>query len=115
MERNFRTHPNGVTDTLNLPYDTKSIMHYGNKAFSKNGRKTIISRQKPWERLGGHHKKLSKIDNRQLNKLYNCKPDKRKHLHYGKSLNSFQDFPRRFFTHEESLTSFCSFADVSKS
>lgn len=88
MERNFQSYPNGITDTLDQPYDVKSIMHYGNKAFSKNGRETIVSLIQPGMKLGGQHKKLTKIDTYQLNKLYNCNQRDRRHLRrYGQCSN----------------------------
>ncbi|XP_046854243.1 zinc metalloproteinase nas-14-like [Xenia sp. Carnegie-2017] len=72
MERNFNKYSNGVTDTLNKPYDLKSIMHYGNKAFSKNGRDTIVSRKHPGYKLGVSKERLSTADAYQLNQLYKC-------------------------------------------
>ena len=84
MERNFRSYPNGVTDTLNQPYDLRSIMHYGNKAFSKNDGDTIISRRYPSVKLGAKREKLSNIDASQLNQLYKCKTRPRRNGHYGK-------------------------------
>ncbi|XP_028402556.1 zinc metalloproteinase nas-1-like isoform X2 [Dendronephthya gigantea] len=82
MERNFRSYSNGVTDTLNQPYDLKSIMHYGNKAFSKNGGDTIISRKYPWLKLGAKKEKLSAGDTKQLNQLYKCNIRSRRRLGY---------------------------------
>ena len=84
MEGNFRNYPNGVTDTLGQPYDVKSIMHYGNKAFSKNGRDTLVSIKRPWIKLGGEHKKLTAIDTAQLNQLYNCRLRGKRNLDYSK-------------------------------
>ncbi|XP_075990488.1 zinc metalloproteinase nas-4-like [Anticarsia gemmatalis] len=39
--------PNITTILLTLPYDYGSVMHYPEKAFSKNGNKTIIPIQVP--------------------------------------------------------------------
>ena len=82
MERNFKSYSNGVTDTLNQPYDLNSIMHYGNKAFSKNGRDTIISRKYPRIALGAKKEKLSHIDTTQLNELYKCSVRSRRRMGY---------------------------------
>ncbi|CAB4004782.1 zinc metallo ase nas-4-like [Paramuricea clavata] len=80
MEKNFKCYKNGVTDTLNQPYDLKSIMHYGNKAFSKNGGNTIISRNYANLQLGAKQEKLSFIDTKQLNQLYKCQVRSRRRL-----------------------------------
>jgi len=58
-------------DTLGEPYDPDSIMHYGNFAFSENNRRTIIYKINPTKKLG-QRERLSRIDIRQLNKLYRC-------------------------------------------
>jgi len=68
---NFEKYRHGQADTLNEPYDKASVMHYGNYAFSTNGRKTIISRSNPNEVLG-QRRGLSAIDIRQLKKMYKC-------------------------------------------
>lgn len=47
-----------------FPYDYKSIMHYRNNAFSKNGKKTIKSK----ERTGSHY--LSEYDILKANYIY---------------------------------------------
>lgn len=39
--RNFRKYSRSTIDSLGTKYDYGSIMHYGSKAFSKNGRVTI--------------------------------------------------------------------------
>jgi len=35
--------------TFNVPYNTKSIMHYGSYAFSKNEQPTILTKVKPYQ------------------------------------------------------------------
>lgn len=68
--KNFASYSHGKVDTLNAPYDKHSILHYGNKAFTKNGGNTVESLDNPNEELG--KEQLSIIDIYQLNKLYGC-------------------------------------------
>ena len=44
--RNFKKYPKSDIDSLNMPYDYGSIMHYGRKAFSKNRQDTIVPKKK---------------------------------------------------------------------
>lgn len=57
-------------DSLGVEYDYKSVMHYGSKAFSKNGLPTIVARDPSVKRFGNTH--LSLLDIRQAKLLYNC-------------------------------------------
>ena len=69
MEHNFRIIP---SNTLNLPYDYGSIMHYGRSAFSINrGNRnfdTIVPKQSGAEI--GQRSGLSQTDWDHLNKAY---------------------------------------------
>ena len=58
-------------DLVGSVYDFKSILHYGNKAFSKNGKPTMLSIKEPDLQFGSSAK-LSKTDILQLNRLYDC-------------------------------------------
>lgn len=65
----FRKYKQGEANTMNFPYDTSSIMHYGPYAFSGNGKKTITllpGNKGPIGQRNG----LSEIDVQQLNAVY---------------------------------------------
>eukprot|EP00111_Clytia_hemisphaerica_P024238 TCONS_00071436-protein len=68
---NFEKYRHGQAQTLGQPYDKKSVMHYGNYAFSTNRQKTIVSKSNPNEVLG-QRRGLSTIDIRQLKTMYKC-------------------------------------------
>ena len=53
-------------------YDFSSIMHYGNYAFSKNRKPTMLSVKDPTLQFG-QISKLSPTDILQLNNVYDCK------------------------------------------
>ncbi|XP_047188924.1 tolloid-like protein 2 [Scophthalmus maximus] len=58
------------TDNLNVPYEYSSVMHYGSRDFSKNGRETItpiISTAAIGQRVG-----MTENDILKVNKLYSC-------------------------------------------
>lgn len=61
-------------DSMGYEYDYFSIMHYGTKFFSKNGKATIRIRKKG-RRIGaqiGQRRSLSWIDVAQVHAMYNC-------------------------------------------
>ncbi|XP_075315903.1 low choriolytic enzyme, partial [Odontesthes bonariensis] len=57
-------------DSLNLPYDFGSIMHYGPAYFSIDGSKTLEPKESGVEI--GQRTRLSPLDIKKLNKLYKC-------------------------------------------
>ena len=69
--KNFNSYSPMDVDTLSKPYDFDSILHYDNKAFSKNGQDTIQALNDSNRRFG-HAKSLSSGDVRQIRKLYKC-------------------------------------------
>ncbi|XP_029318715.1 high choriolytic enzyme 1-like [Cottoperca gobio] len=62
-------------NTLNLPYDLSSIMHYGEYFFSRDGSQTILPKSS--KALIGQRTHLSKLDVEKLNGLYHCEERKR--------------------------------------
>ncbi len=70
-QKNFLTYNHGKIDTLRVPYDIHSLMHYDNKAFTKNFGDTIQALENPSESLGG--KSLSPLDIKQILALYKCR------------------------------------------
>lgn len=68
LRHNFRKYSRSTIDSLGTPYDYGSVMHYGSKAFSRNGRPTI--RVKKTGVTIGQRKGLSPTDALQANLLY---------------------------------------------
>lgn len=54
------------------PYDYFSIMHYDSFAYSRNGRPTIMAKNKNINKVIGRMKKLSAGDVLRIRKMYNC-------------------------------------------
>lgn len=72
QENNFVRYPKQTITTLGLQYDYESVLHYGNKFFSKNGRPTILATTMPLITLGQRNG-MSKLDYAKINVLYDCK------------------------------------------
>ncbi|KAJ7393859.1 hypothetical protein OS493_003526 [Desmophyllum pertusum] len=67
-KHNFKKH-NSI-DSLGTPYDYGSIMHYGARYFSKNGKPTIVPKQSGV--TIGQRSGLSKMDAHQMRLRYSC-------------------------------------------
>jgi len=57
-------------DSLGTKYDVSSIMHYGSRAFSQNGRYTITTKDSSLQNMIGNRRDFSSIDVEQINKMY---------------------------------------------
>ena len=68
---NFNKYDRGKVDTLKVPYDYDSIMHYGTNGFSKNGQPTLRSIRDP-KRALGQRNGFTQIDIQEINSLYEC-------------------------------------------
>jgi len=68
---NFQKLRSYQVDNQKILYDYESIMHYSEKAFSINGKKTIVPIKQGFKIGNRHH--LSAKDIMELNLLYDCK------------------------------------------
>ncbi|CAF1080971.1 unnamed protein product [Adineta ricciae] len=70
MKPNFNKCTDADVNTLNTPYDYKSVMHYGTNYFSINGSKTLV----PLDPTAviGQHGNLSSIDIEEIQIFYGC-------------------------------------------
>ena len=71
MQYNFDKYNRSMIDSLSVPYDYLSVMHYSSTAFSTNGQPTIISKD-PTQIQLGQEVGLSPLDVKQANLLYKC-------------------------------------------
>ena len=70
FEDQFYKYRPGETDTLGLGYDLRSIMHYDENTFSRDGSDTI--RPKDSRLTVGNARQLSSLDIAKANRFYNC-------------------------------------------
>jgi len=68
---NFNKYDRGTVDTLQVPYDYDSIMHYGTNDFSKNEKPILRSIKDP-ERALGQRNGFTELDIQEIKALYEC-------------------------------------------
>ncbi|XP_007521024.1 meprin A subunit beta [Erinaceus europaeus] len=71
-EHNFNTYSDQVSDSLNVPYDYTSVMHYSKTAFQNGTEPTIITRISGFMDVIGQRMDFSESDLTKLSRLYNC-------------------------------------------
>ncbi|XP_049800867.1 zinc metalloproteinase nas-4-like [Schistocerca nitens] len=71
-ERQFKKHSWHIAQSLGLPYDTGSLMHYGRLAFSRDGRSPTIVPRDPRAAIG-QRLGFSEVDVAKINLLYGCR------------------------------------------
>ncbi|KAJ7385144.1 Meprin A subunit beta [Desmophyllum pertusum] len=69
-KHNFKKYGTNTIDSLGTAYDYGSIMHYSSRAFSKNGKPTIVAKKSGV--TFGQRKGLSTIDAQQMSLRYSC-------------------------------------------
>lgn len=72
MEHNFNIYNDQVSDSLNVPYDYTSVMHYSKTAFQNGTEPTIVTRISDFMDVIGQRMDFSENDLLKLNQLYNC-------------------------------------------
>ncbi|CAL1532051.1 unnamed protein product [Lymnaea stagnalis] len=69
---NFQKYPWTAVTTLEVPYDYKSVMHYGGTAFTINGQATIKTNDPAYQNVIGNRVGLSFFDIKLANLMYKC-------------------------------------------
>ncbi|XP_036596450.1 meprin A subunit beta-like [Trichosurus vulpecula] len=71
-EHNFNTYDDTVSDSLNVPYDYISMMHYSKTAFQNGTEPTIVTKIPDFLDVIGQRMDFSDYDLEKLSRLYNC-------------------------------------------
>ncbi|NXN28771.1 MEP1B protein, partial [Nycticryphes semicollaris] len=71
-EHNFNKYNDTTTDSLNVPYDYTSVMHYSKTAFRNGTEPTIVTNIPDFMDVIGQRMDFSDYDVQKLNQLYNC-------------------------------------------
>ncbi|XP_074663007.1 uncharacterized protein LOC141915394 [Tubulanus polymorphus] len=72
MTFNFKKYSWTTIKDFSVPYDYRSIMHYGQYAFSTNGQRTIVAMDKKYQDIMGNREGLSFSDIKLVNLMYKC-------------------------------------------
>ena len=72
MEVQFNKYKHSKVDSMGFEYDYSSLMHYGKRTFSKNGKSTVRALNNPYMSLG-RGDGFSELDIKKMNALYDCK------------------------------------------
>lgn len=59
-------------DDFGTPYDYYSVTHYSPTAFSKNGKRTIVTKKSKYRNIIGQLPRLSNGDITRINNMYKC-------------------------------------------
>ncbi|XP_066914753.1 astacin-like metalloprotease toxin 1 [Clytia hemisphaerica] len=68
----FRKFSSSQVTSHGTIYDFRSVMHYGSKAFSKNGKQTITTKDPKYQHQIGNRQGFSELDKIQINRMYKC-------------------------------------------
>uniref|UniRef100_A0A8C6J991 Uncharacterized protein n=1 Tax=Melopsittacus undulatus TaxID=13146 RepID=A0A8C6J991_MELUD len=71
-KHNFNKYDDKRSDSLNVPYDYTSVMHYSKNAFRNGTEPTIVTNIPDFMDVIGQRMDFSDYDLQKLNKLYNC-------------------------------------------
>ncbi|KAM4688944.1 meprin A subunit beta-like [Discoglossus pictus] len=71
-EHNFNIYDDTRSNSLNVPYDYTSVMHYSKTAFQNGSEPTIVTRIDAFSDVIGQRMDFSDYDLEKLNRLYNC-------------------------------------------
>ncbi|XP_009681352.2 meprin A subunit beta isoform X1 [Struthio camelus] len=71
-EHNFNKYDDKTSDSLNVPYDYTSVMHYSKTAFRNGTEPTIVTNIPHFMDVIGQRMDFSDYDLQKLNQLYNC-------------------------------------------
>uniref|UniRef100_A0A8C8BF22 Meprin A subunit n=1 Tax=Otus sunia TaxID=257818 RepID=A0A8C8BF22_9STRI len=71
-DNNFLKYDDATSDSLNVPYDYTSVMHYSQNAFRNGTEPTIVTNIPDFMDVIGQRMDFSDYDLQKLNRLYNC-------------------------------------------
>ena len=72
FEHNFLRYESNFVSMFSTHYDYDSIMHYGRRAFSRNGRDTVTTINPSFANRIGQRSRLSAGDIARIRNMYNC-------------------------------------------